>query len=331
MYQLPTLFPAGVFTSSIGAFLGIKSLPNTRIDNNHKVTDYFSLMGFASDLIDCLLYEFRQRCISVEKEQKNQFKRWSLFLNKLHHDFDIGIISLNYDNLIYKVLPELNTGFDRETKEFDPKNIFYRKDWSCLLHLHGSVHFDFWSGRWNDDLSSFHNPHSTFKRGWSIQHTTEGFVFPGSEIIAGYGKTFQIMNQPFRTYYAELDRLVHECDGALILGYGFSDDHINKVLSNYNLNRNRPLVIIDYANDDVSAVRSLVDVSPAAKKAVNLFANDSCLMNWGSFNHPVQVKPLKTEKIFETSSEPDRPLSIWYGGMQEACENYNMIFDILSA
>jgi hypothetical protein len=333
MYQLPTLFPSGIFTSSISAFLGIKNLPDTRINNKHQSTDSYSLTKITSGLIDHLLDQFRRRCISVEIENKDQFKTWSLFLNNLSHDFDIGIVSLNYDNLIYKVLPELNTGFDRETKEFNPKNIFYRKNWSCLLHLHGSVHFDFWNGGWNDDLSSFPNPHSTFKRGRSSQYTTEGLVFPGSEIIAGYGKSLQIMNQPFRTYYAELDRLVHECDGALILGYGFSDEHINKALSNYNLNRNRPIVVIDHANDDddVMTVRSTVDVLPTAKKAVNLFGNDSLLMNWGGFNHPVQVKTLKKEKIFETSSEPDRPLSLWYGGMQEACKNYNMLFDILSA
>jgi hypothetical protein len=54
-----------------------------------------------------------------------------------------------------------------------------------------------------------------------------------SLIIVGQGKSQQIQAFPFRTYYSELDRLVHQSDAVLFLGYGFNDSHINLAFKKY--------------------------------------------------------------------------------------------------
>jgi hypothetical protein len=77
----------------------------------------------------------------------------------------------------------------------------------------------------------------------------EGISYPTSPIVAGYGKTQQILRQPFRTYFAQVSRLVHEADSLLFLGYGFSDLHLNVAFSEVR-DRHRPVVVVDWAADD---------------------------------------------------------------------------------
>ena len=51
--------------------------------------------------------------------------------------------------------------------------------------------------------------------------------------MAGYAKTVQLVRQPSRTYYSELDRLVTCCDAVLFAGYGFGDPDLNIAFENF--------------------------------------------------------------------------------------------------
>ncbi|MDP1665962.1 MAG: SIR2 family protein [Methylobacter sp.] len=329
MYLMPAFYPNGVFTSSIGAFLGVRKLPDIRYLGWHRTTDSHVLGRLAEYLIESLLKEFRKRCQEVDK---NKTAQWNDFLTKLDEDFELAIVSLNYDNLVYQALSSLNTGFDPVAKLFKPEMIWQRKSWRCLLHLHGSVHFDFWEGlRWIDDLAKTYNPDLGEARGRSSINTKEGAVFPSSEIVAGYGKLSRLSSQPFRTYYAELDRLVHECEGVLFLGYGFADNHLDQAFSNFRNDPRRPVVVIDKANGDTMTIRSSYDVSPTAKSAVRLFCKDPLSMKWLDNDFSERVERLNEIDEFESSNDPNIPLSIWYGGMQKACCNYEKIKHILTS
>ena len=322
MYLLPAFFLNGIFTSSIGAFLDIRKLPNIRRFGEHRETDSHVLGCLASHLIEKLLNEFRTRCLQVESH-RNELTQWNDFLTRLDDDFELAIVNLNYDNLVYQVLPSLNTGFDSVTRSFQPESIFQRKSWRCLLHIHGSVHFDSWKGlQWVDDL----NPNLGKYRGHSASYTKEGLVLPDSEIVIGYGKLFQLSNQPFRTYHAELDRLVHECEGVLFLGYGFADDHLNSAFTGYRNDHRRPVVVIDKGDKDIMTIRSINNVLPSAWSAAHLFGNDPLSLKWhDDWSFPARVEKLNEIDEFENSNDPNTPLSFWYGGMQKACLNYEKI------
>lgn len=331
LYLLPNVFLNGIFTSSIGAFLSGRKLPDTRRFGQHRTTETRVLSDLVTDLVESLLYELRKRCqkVKVEDDYKNQLAQWNGFLSRLDNDFELAIVNLNYDNLVYQALRPIDTGFDPDTKLFESETIFYRKSWRCLLHLHGSVHFDFWEQiKWLDDLAEAHNPYGLYARGRANNHTKEGFDFPASEIVIGYGKLSQLQPQPFRTYHAELDRLVHECEGILFLGYGFQDDHLNSAFSKFRNNRRRPVVIIDKADGDTMTIRSSYDVLPSAEKAIYIFGNDPLSMEWASNNHTARVAKLNEINAFENSTDPDTPLYLWYGGMQKACCNYQKIANI---
>lgn len=90
--------------------------------------------------------------------------------------------------------------------------------------------------------------HTTQSSGRSSQTSIEGTPFPTSPIVAGYGKTQQLLRLPFRKYFAQASRLVHEADAFLFVGYGFNDPHLNATFSEVRNNR-RPVAVIIYADD----------------------------------------------------------------------------------
>lgn len=128
-------------------------------------------------------------------------------------------------------------------------SVLRRDDWNFIYHLHGSVHFamtgtghDMHGINWAAIPAKGHEVHSSDR---NDQDSMEGVAYPTSIIVAGYSKTQQILRQPFRTYYAQVNRLLHEADSLLFLGYGFSDLHLNATFSEAR-DRRRPVVVVDW-------------------------------------------------------------------------------------
>ena len=59
----------------------------------------------------------------------------------------------------------------------------------------------------------------------------DGKRFLPTSLIAGGWKLDQLQEEPFLTLYSSLPRHAYEADAIIIGGYGFSDHHINSVLS----------------------------------------------------------------------------------------------------
>jgi hypothetical protein len=140
-----------------------------------------------------------------------------------------------------------------------------------------------------------------------------------SVIVAGYGKTSQILRRPFRTYYSELEHLSAESDAVLFLGYGFNDSHVNGAFERYRDSRLRRVVLIDYADDDaMTAHGASWSGESTATRAMGVFATRDHTMRWLGNSAPGQVRGLKLAFDFDRSSDPNTPLSIWYNGTADA-------------
>ena len=187
----------------------------------------------ASLLIGKLLACIRYKCKEEsEKIDNKEFEKFKDFFKSLSEKFEIAIVNLNYDNLIYRAFSTIytggiETGFDLEDEgKFKPKKLMERRkkgDWSCLLHIHGSVHFDYMEYghyAWKENLSLSFNPIPpppvAGPHGWMWQ-------FP---IITGGTKIQQLQWFPFRTYYPQMERLVSESEVCHFSGYGFNYAHI---------------------------------------------------------------------------------------------------------
>jgi hypothetical protein len=150
----------------------------------------------------------------------------------------------------------------------------------------------------------------------------EGTAYPTSIFVAGYGKTQQILRQPFRTYFAQVNRLIHEADSLLFIGYGFGDLHLNAAFSEVR-DRHRPAVVIDWADDNE-------DPLPFRRDAwtYNLFktlpGNAHRMSSLGR-TVPAMISDLKAANEVECSYDTNYPLAVWYNGLLAACKNVSKL------
>ena len=337
IFALAAAFPGGRFTSALGAFVTANPIPDinwfgtepTKVDRN-------VLLEFGHFLVDVLLDAFRIRCRSAHLEKTVELAKLRTLLAVLGDEFELSVVTLNYDDIVYRSGPSLETGFDLDGKFVDER-IVRRPAWPCILHLHGSVHFDMrddftgfrgYGGlhdiHWRDDLNEQFQQNAEGRSSFS---TVEGTDFPTSSIVAGYGKTTQILRRPFRTYYAEVDRLVAECDAAMFFGYGSSDIHLNLAFEKFRDSRRRPAVVIDFANDSAMNANGL-EMSAGhqtVSSVLGLLQTDKSSMTSLGYAIPKTVAALKAASEFEISNDPDTPLAIWYSGMLAACDNVNKV------
>jgi hypothetical protein len=337
IFALAAAFPGGRFTSALGAFVTANPIPDVKwFGTMRQKVDRDALRQFGHFLVDTLLEKFRDRCRAVRIEKKAELAKARALFTALGDQFEVSIVTLNYDDIAYRSAYQLETGFDIDGKFVDER-IVRRRDWSCILHLHGSVHFDMrddytaftgYGGlheiHWCDDLEAQFHQNADGRSPFS---TAEGTDFPTSSIVAGYGKATQILRRPFRTYYAELDRLVAGCDAALFLGYGFSDIHLNLAFEKFRDNRRRPVVVIDWADDGTMNANGLdmSDGHQTVSSVLGLLETQKASMTSLGYTIPNTVADLKAATEFEISSDPNTPLAIWYNGMLAACENIDKV------
>jgi hypothetical protein len=320
IFALAAAYPALADTSALGAVIKPKKFPDFNFGGQSKTVNRHELHNLGSAAVDALLSNFRERCRVSEGENIAEFARLQSFIGSMQTEFDIAVVTVNYDNIMYRALSGIETGFDPTNRQFDEKRIYERPEWSCMLHLHGSVHFDMQEMHeifWQPDINA------TFFQNASDRSTNanpEGVEFPTSAIVVGYGKTTQILRRPFRTYYSELDRLVSGCDAALFAGYGFGDPHLNIAFDRFRDARQRPVVIIDKAKKGTMTLGGDVN-SRLATAAINNLNTDLASMCWLGHTGPGMVDDLLAAKEFEVSSNPKTSLSVWYNGLLEACNN----------
>lgn len=279
------------------------------------------LSSLSSSLLDNLTAHFITQCDTASSSRAKEIGELTTFLDSLREEFDVGVITLNYDNIFTQASPSLFTGFDAKGR-FDSTSVLTRLDWEFIYHLHGSIHFKMQAA--GSDLHTIgweNNPtanHTTQSAGRSSQTSMEGTPFPTAPIVAGYGKTQQLLRQPFRTYFAQTSRLVHEADALLFVGYGFNDLHLNATFSEVR-NKRRPVAVISFAKDTEDSLPFRAD-----QWAYNLgktIPSDLHAMSAPGQTSPADVSELKQAREFEVSTNPNYPLAVWYNGFLEACRH----------
>ncbi|MCG5496584.1 SIR2 family protein [Ectothiorhodospira variabilis] len=326
LYQLNLLIPYLSDPDRLNgssALLKPNSLPDVmQLGRCRKAVNGAVLGNLTSTLMSEMVNHFVDACALASTAKTAEIAELGRFLVALRQEFDIGIITLNYDNIFTQALPGLHTGFDSVGK-FDPMSVLNRTEqWNFIYHLHGSVHFamtgvghDIHGITWVSTPSKNHTVHAT---GRNSQDSMEGTTYPMSPFVAGYGKAQQILRQPFRTYFAQVNRLVHEADSLLFLGYGFSDLHLNSVFSEVR-DRRLPIVLVDWAKDDQDPLPLRNDVW-----SYNLFKTlpgDAHAMSSVGNSAPACIGELRAARDFEVSNNPKYPLAVWYNGMLEACRH----------
>jgi len=110
----------------------------------------------------------------------------------------------------------------------------------------------------------------------------------------------------------------------LFIGYGFGDKHLNSSfpIHRYDNNKIRKAVIIDWASDETDGQFYRSD-NWANGLTETLRCN--AILGNGIDGIPPKVKYYKDNKSFEFSPNKELPISIWYNGLMEACDNAQLI------
>jgi hypothetical protein len=321
-------------TNPVSAFYDFKTMPQVKDQlGTARDVDYNDFKYLTSFLIDELLKEFRNRCQTVTTSKQAELKTLKHFLSELENYFDVGVLTFNYDNVVLSQLNRPTTGFDTNGA-FDPAIILNNKKWNFIYHIHGSVHFDMLSNSkglhnisFNSDLSSRFQQNTSGRSG---QTTPESQFILTSNIIAGYGKSYQIQKNPFYLYFTDFAKKIYEADALLFAGYGFSDIYVNNIIAeSFDYNRKRPVVVLTYSDDKEDPMQYRYNADQWAWNLINCIATDPGKM--ASKNCPVAptISDLKTNREFEISKDIERPLSIWHSGFLDACRNPKLIIDEL--
>lgn len=330
LYQLNLLVPYHsdpCYMHGSNALIAPRPLPNIlEFGKTPGHVDGNVLGNLVSMLIDALVGHFIDACATAAVQKSAQIAQLSRFLATLSEKFNIGIVTLNYDNIFTQARPDLYTGFAPATGVFEPLSVLRREEWGFIYHLHGSIHFamtdthqDVHGITWAATPTKGHAVRA-FER--STQHSMEGTAYPTSIIVAGYGKTQQILRQPFRTYFAQMNRLTHEADSLLFLGYGFSDLHLNAAFSEVR-DRRRPVVVVDWANDSQDPLPFRHDTW--TYQLFNTLPANAHEMSALGHSAPASIADLKAAHEVEASNNTDYPLAVWYNGLLEACQHSSKI------
>jgi hypothetical protein len=321
----------GNYNHRLNPFIQIDEFPEIiNYLRQQKKAESYDFHFLHSHLVDRLLKYFREKCATLNVDRKEELESLQGFLNKLKTQFDIGVVNLNYDNVVLSALPDLVTGFDEITGKFN-RDIFYNSGWNFCYHMHGSIHFDMKGGddstemhkiRWNPDLTSHFTSNSSGRSGTK---TTEGLDHLTSCIITGLDKSNQILREPFASYFMQLDKLVYEADAILFLGYGFNDMHLNSIFPfiRYDKAKIRKVVIVDWATPQSDGLNYRHD--DWSYGVFSTIPYNGFEMGDGTNREPKPVIHFKKRNTLEKSRNPELPLAIWYNGMTEACKNAETI------
>ena len=134
IFALASAFPAGRFTSGLGTFIAVRPLPDINwLGSRQEEVGSDTLRKFGHSLVDYLLDSFRSRCREVSAIKPTELAKLRAFFTALQEEFELSVVTLNYDDLIYRAAPKLETGFDSQGRFVDAR-IIQRRAWPCILH-----------------------------------------------------------------------------------------------------------------------------------------------------------------------------------------------------
>lgn len=218
----------------------------------------------ASFILKQISTSVSQYCIGEDEDLSNNssLKYYYTFFKKMDEWSEGGcdIYTLCYDNLVEKSLQgNYVDGFVKHDNQdrsiFNPIESLENRSTNIVNHLHGSIYYSL-----NIDSNGMGEWSRVFDYAKTVNNCPGAFLIEGcakesfilSPIITGLNKTENLISEPFRSYYSNFNNSVLNNDITIIIGYSFSDVHINQVL--YTARRIKPENNIIIISPDKTAV-----------------------------------------------------------------------------
>ncbi len=203
----------------------------------------------------------------IEKyESKENIEKYKKINNKFNKFIQtLGKSTIRYYTTNYDRLPILISdfspfeGFSKSNEShlkgkyvFEALEIGSNRKDNCYYNLHGSIHHNHEGGRITNEIDkTFAIPND-----YNIQLNQSDEELLRSSIITGMNKSSRILFSPHLSFYNSFNIDCLHTDLLVIIGYSFSDVHLNQAIKNAIISRaaegNKELrvLVIDYWEDD---------------------------------------------------------------------------------
>jgi len=204
-----------------------------------------------SNFINVLIEEVKK--INSDKSNAGMKRFEAAFLKKHlpHSKFVRRFYTLNYDTWLNKYLGFYD-GFD-STGKFEAEKVMRKNDMDCHYNLHGSI---LWQNDLDKDrMKKLKNPVDYLSYTQSSTHGLNREPLIATPIITGYNKLERMKFNPYLQFYYALQNDILNSDLLILIGYSFSDTHINNILSLFQ----GKCVVVGY-------IKSWIDAEEAERK-----------------------------------------------------------------
>ena len=134
IFAVAAAYPLGAYTSPLGALVTASKLPPLRHPAHVHQSPENQLHALGCAAVDALISHFRTRCRMAETERVAEFAQLQSFMSSLTNQFDIAVVTLNYDNILHRTLNGIETGFNPTSGRFEERRILVSEQ----LALHAS-------------------------------------------------------------------------------------------------------------------------------------------------------------------------------------------------
>ncbi|MBL7664994.1 MAG: hypothetical protein JNM93_07655 [Bacteriovoracaceae bacterium] len=183
----------------------------------------------------------------LDTDLEKRLKECSLnnFLNDISSKKVLNIFSLNYDTQPLFSNIDFRTGFKTFCNEsfeyFSSQEMERSYSDHMFCQLHGSILFSYPPANFRDldeekfpgSFARYKNPHdciATRTESGNSSELPDGGARISTLMITGLRKADDILDEPFASYFRAFYEKLISCNKWVIVGYGSSDVHVNKII-----------------------------------------------------------------------------------------------------
>ncbi|MBK9415301.1 MAG: SIR2 family protein [Bacteroidetes bacterium] len=190
---------------------------------------YEIIIDIYRHFIDFIINQFKVYNLSKTNKGMNDF--YKLFLRKYlkNASWYKRIYTLNYDSWLNS-FKNYYDGFD-SNGDFESAKVMNDSDFNCHYNLHGCV-------LWQNEIQKNNikkKKHAVNFKSY-VQSSAYGInrePLLATPIITGYHKLERMKYNPYLQFYFSFQRDLLDSDLLLIIGYSFTDTHVNNLLALY--------------------------------------------------------------------------------------------------
>lgn len=244
---------------------------------------------------EVVIYESATRNDKKWKESIISF--WQVLSNNFG---SVKYYTTNYDEILPNVIEVGDTQFD--VIQSNKNNSFF--------NLHGSIHLCMGKNGYgyyicHNEIACELNRAQLNKGG----NPNEPLIF--SPIITGRNKSQRLMDEYFNRGVVSFANDLRECTALLIIGYSFSDPHINMLIKEFTEFGKTKVIVIDNLTDDSASGSNLLNKIIQIIPMTSQYTRDNPSDEWFSYNKSyVNVYKEGSENLFSDPKVIDKILKI---------------------